>query len=65
MKLDENCARDLRTEESLRAQGWRVARVWECSMRDATDKEIAALTAKLVAWVRNPRRGTLDLRGKK
>ncbi|MCB1347112.1 MAG: DNA mismatch endonuclease Vsr [Maritimibacter sp.] len=31
-KFDENVARDMRNLERLRAAGWRVAIIWECSV---------------------------------
>lgn len=33
-KFDENIARDKRTLESLRNQGWRVLVIWECQVTD-------------------------------
>jgi DNA mismatch endonuclease, patch repair protein len=63
-KLNDNRARDRRTERDLRSAGWRTARVWECAIRDATDEQITSMVARLVAWIRDPRRPTIDLRGR-
>jgi DNA mismatch endonuclease (patch repair protein) len=63
-KLAGNRARDRRTERRLRAQGWRVARVWECAIRDANEEQVARMVIRLVAWIRNPRRPTIDIRGR-
>ena len=32
-KIEGNAARDLRQTEELRKLGWRVIRIWECSLR--------------------------------
>lgn len=33
-KFADNVARDCRTEDALRQEGWRVIVVWECELRD-------------------------------
>ena len=39
-KIERNIARDIRNEAELKAQGWRVIRVWECDIRAvATHKD--------------------------
>ena len=48
-KFAENIARDKRNERALRAAGWRIATVWECSLK----KEPAAQVAeRLESWLR-------------
>ena len=48
-KLEANVARDHHAVEKLRALGWRVLCVWECSTRDA---EVAAgLQAAMSSWI--------------
>ena len=48
-KFAENVARDKRNEQALRAAGWRIATVWECSLK----KEPAAQVAeRLESWLR-------------
>jgi Z1 domain len=39
--IDKNVERDTRNIDSLRKLGWRVAVVWECSMRLGPFKEVA------------------------
>lgn len=45
-KIARNRARDAKVQEALRAQGWRVAVIWECEMKD-----LDALTARLKAFL--------------
>lgn len=47
-KLEANVERDQRSVDRLRASGWRVLCVWECSTRNA---DPAALQAVLRAWI--------------
>lgn len=49
IKLEANVARDRRAVESLRALGWRVLCVWECSTRDT--EAAAGLQAAMSSWV--------------
>lgn len=37
-KIERNIALDIRNEAELKAQGWRVIRVWECDIRKVTDR---------------------------
>ena len=39
-KISTNQARDLRQTEELSALGWKVIRIWECSLRGTSQKEI-------------------------
>lgn len=48
-KLEANVARDRRAVENLRALGWRVLCVWECSTRDV--HAAAGLQAAMSAWI--------------
>jgi DNA mismatch endonuclease (patch repair protein) len=45
-KLTKNAERDTRNIDSLRKLGWRVAIVWECSMRLRPFKEVAEVVGK-------------------
>lgn len=48
-KFDANVRRDRQTREALVAAGWRVAVVWECSLRrDQAEDTVAAI----VGWLR-------------
>lgn len=53
----------MRNEVDVADAGWRIAKVWECAIRDASDAEIALAIAQLADWIRNPRRQRLELRG--
>ena len=49
-KFRQNVERDARNIEALRAAGWRVAVVWECSLK----KEIIEPNlVELMAWIRD------------
>ena len=62
-KFKENRARDLRNENQLWKTGWRIAKVWECAIRDSSDAEIELVIARLAKWIRSPGRRKLELRG--
>ena len=51
-KLSANRERDVRSADALRARGWRVLVVWECSTRGAA--ALAGLEARLVTWIEGP-----------
>ena len=38
-KIDNNIARDIRTEAELKSLGWRVLRVWECEIRAVSTRD--------------------------
>lgn len=42
-KFAENVARDKRHIDALRDTGWRVARVWECGIREGSEKAATSL----------------------
>ena len=42
-KFDRNVARDVKSQETLEAQGWRVIVVWECELGSARKATDAAL----------------------
>ena len=48
-KLERNHARDIRNIALLTGQGWAVATVWECELRD-----LAATAERLVDFLENP-----------
>lgn len=50
-KLDANRERDQAAVHDLRKLGWRVALVWECSIRDAADVQISRVISVLTAWL--------------
>lgn len=48
-KLAQNAERDARNVEKLRNQGWRIAIVWECSMRLSDAEQVAA---EVESWLK-------------
>lgn len=54
-KLHGNVDRDQKAAEQLIAQGWRVATVWECSVRAATRDDSPEIYERLARWVRRGR----------
>jgi DNA mismatch endonuclease (patch repair protein) len=51
-KFDETVRRDKRHLEALRKLGWKVAIVWECSIKD---KGAEAVCRKIATWLRSGR----------
>ena len=43
-KIKANVCRDRSAQEALAAAGWRVAVIWECSLRDDAEKALEQLT---------------------
>ena len=52
-KLMANHVRDLRNVDELQKQGWRVAIVWECSLRGKVRLSEQSLASALVEWLRS------------
>lgn len=52
-KLSKNQYRDARNVLHLRDAGWRVATVWECSLRAATKAGDVSLFIALGEWLKN------------
>ena len=48
-KFERNKKRDAKAVETLRAEGWRVAIVWECGLRTTSLEETSA---RLLTWIR-------------
>lgn len=46
-KFEANVARDMRVQQALRDDGWRVAVVWECALR----KDATQVGDKLASWI--------------
>ena len=49
-KFLDNKLRDLRVLETLKAEGWRVAVIWECATRD--EEVFESVIEKLEAWLK-------------
>lgn len=51
-KLEGNRSRDADTHRRLRSEGWRVATVWECALRNRGETGILIVAAGLDLWLR-------------
>lgn len=51
-KLQANRERDERTQDALIALGWRLAIVWECSVRRAEKNSDDTIYMRLAEWIR-------------
>ena len=60
-KFDETVERDVEKLKALRKLGWRVAVVWECSVKD---RGAEAVSQRIVAWLRSARSFT-EISGRK
>jgi DNA mismatch endonuclease (patch repair protein) len=61
-KLEHNAARDGQNFARLREIGWRVATVWECSLRGKGEEAVERVSRQLGEWLVSGKR-TLDVRG--
>lgn len=52
-KIEGNWERDSRAEVELRADGWRVLKVWECSLRGPTRLEPPQVIERAASWLRS------------
>lgn len=64
-KLEGNAARDQRNEAALRAAGWRVAIVWECSLRGKGPHALGEVADRLAVWIRSGECRSLEIRSEK
>jgi len=63
-KIAANRRRDRRATNSLLDSGWRVATVWECSLRGKPPQEAGRVAARLASWLRSADGArTLEIRG--
>jgi DNA mismatch endonuclease, patch repair protein len=51
-KIDRNRTNDARALAALTAQGWRVAVIWECALRGAS-QDPQAVVERLATWLRD------------
>ena len=51
-KIGRNRKNDLQTRTALRASGWRVLVLWECSIRGA-GKDVESVAQSLADWLRS------------
>lgn len=50
-KISRNAERDRQAMQRLQASGWRVATVWECSLKGRSGKGLDAVVDELGAWL--------------
>ncbi len=62
VKLDGNAARDVRSQQILRSEGWRIGVVWECSIRGVGRSSVDEVTLRVGKWLRSGR-GDIEIRG--
>jgi DNA mismatch endonuclease (patch repair protein) len=53
LKFDQNVKRDIRVQEELSEQGWRVMVIWECGLRTVEQREKLAALPALIADMSN------------
>lgn len=62
-KIENNLKRDIISVKNLRAGGWRVAVVWECSLKGRLRLSIESVTDQLSEWISDPERQYIELTG--
>lgn len=62
-KLARNAQRDRDALEALHAAGWRVVRVWECSLRGRTRLPEGTVLKRISNFIRNGKGILLDVAG--
>ena len=61
-KLNANAVRDERNINTLMAEEWRVAVVWECALKGKYRQDFEAVIAQCAEWI-NSDRQFLEVRG--
>lgn len=61
-KIGRNREVDIRSVDALKAEGWRVALIWECALKGRSSFPIDRVADRCAAWL-NSGRKSLDLRG--
>lgn len=61
-KIDRNVSNDTRSETALLRAGWRVATVWECSLKGKTRLDPQHAMRALAEWIQSDRK-TITIRG--
>jgi DNA mismatch endonuclease, patch repair protein len=62
-KIAGNLARDRVAVERLRESGWRVAIVWECTLKGKTRRKPEEVTASLAGWLKGEA-GAMEIGGR-
>ncbi len=50
-KIDRNRLNDIRSTKALKKSGWRVATIWECSIRGKAKLSEEKIMRKLISWL--------------
>lgn len=50
-KIETNRRRDLNADTALQSAGWRVGRVWECSLKGPRRRQLREVIQNCAAWV--------------
>jgi len=50
-KINQNKIRDENVKQQLTVMGWRIARVWECTLRGKNTSEITAVSRVIGKWL--------------
>jgi len=51
-KLERNVRRDKSNYEKLRAKGWRVGLIWECSIKGRKKRDISEVIEQCSLWIK-------------
>ena len=62
-KIEGNHKRDIASQKNLRADGWRVAVIWECALKGRHRLPIDTLVEHLSVWISSSAAQTLELSG--
>lgn len=61
-KIDGNVARDIKTVNQLTATGWRIAVVWECSLRGKKSLGIKSVSNQLETWLNSGCKNYIEIK---
>lgn len=61
-KIERNRSVDQNATHALHRKGWRVAVIWECALKGATQRPINMLVTELAAWLESDK-AKLEIRG--
>lgn len=62
-KIATNVSRDAVSRDALLDAGWRVATVWECSLKGRYKKPFDSVVDEIINWLNKPEVQSLDIRG--
>ena len=51
-KIEQNRSVDLKAQDALQAQGWRVAEVWECALKGPDRLSLETVISRCADWLR-------------